>query len=114
MRMCDWRSDVCSSDLPSDLTMSLGIFGQLDHPRFLDALQATVAAADKAGKAVGILLFDPEDYKMYYDMGIRFLACGSDATFVSHGAWHFFNTLNSSDERLLGKEFVRLCSSRLS
>lgn len=80
---------------PSDLTMSLGIFGQLDHPRFLDALQAIITAATKAGKAVGILLFDPEDYKTYYDMGIRFMACGSDATFVAQGAKHMCSALNS-------------------
>ncbi len=80
---------------PSDLTMSLGIFGQLDHPRFLDALQAIITAATKAGKAVGILLFDPEDYRTYYDMGIRFMACGSDATFVAQGAKHMSSALNS-------------------
>ncbi len=80
---------------PSDLTMSLGIFGQLDHPRFLDALKAIVAAATKAGKATGILLFDPDDYKSYYDLGIRFIACGSDATFVAQGAKQMARTLNS-------------------
>ncbi|WP_373517962.1 HpcH/HpaI aldolase/citrate lyase family protein [Pricia sp.] len=80
---------------PSDLTMSLGIFGQLDHPRYLDALKAIVAAATKAGKATGILLFDPADYKTYYDMGIRFIACGSDATFVAQGAKQMAKALNS-------------------
>jgi len=71
---------------PSDLSMELGIFGQLDHPLFRDALKATVSAAGKAGKATGILLFNPDDYKTYHDLGIRFIACGSDATFVAEGA----------------------------
>lgn len=71
---------------PSDLSMSLGIFGQFDHPLFKDALKATVAAANKAGKAAGILIFNADDYKTYYDMGIRFIACGADGTFVSEGA----------------------------
>jgi 4-hydroxy-2-oxoheptanedioate aldolase len=66
--------------------MELGIFGQFDHPLFVDALKATVNAAEKAGKAAGILLFNPEDYKTYRDIGIRFIACGSDATFVTDGA----------------------------
>ena len=80
---------------PSDLSMSLGIFGQFEHPLYIDALRAIVAAATKAGKVVGILLFDPKDYKTYYDMGIRFIACGSDATFVAQGAKNMAEALNS-------------------
>lgn len=80
---------------PSDLSMSLGIFGQLDHPRYLDVLKTIVAAATNAGKATGILLFDPKDYKTYFDMGIRFMACGSDATFVAQGAKQMAKALNS-------------------
>lgn len=80
---------------PADLSMSLGIFGQLDHPRFKEAVDATVAAANKAGKATGILLFDPEDYSTYHDMGIRLIACGSDATFVANGARNIAQTLNN-------------------
>jgi 4-hydroxy-2-oxoheptanedioate aldolase len=71
---------------PADLSMSLGIFGQFDHPIFIDAVTATVNAANKAGKATGILLFNPNDYNKYYNMGIRMIACGSDATFVAEGA----------------------------
>lgn len=71
---------------PADLTMSLGIFGQFNHPLFTDALKATVDAANKAGKATGILIFNPDDYKRYYDTGIRMIACGADATFVADGA----------------------------
>ena len=71
---------------PSDLSMELGIFGQFDHPLFRDALKATVNAAQKAGKAAGILLQDPNDYRLYHEMGIRMIACGADGTFVSEGA----------------------------
>jgi len=79
---------------PSDLTMELGIFGQFDHSLFKDALKATVNAAQKAGKATGILLFNPEDYKTYHNLGIRMIACGSDATFVADGARNLANKLS--------------------
>jgi 4-hydroxy-2-oxoheptanedioate aldolase len=72
--------------VPADLSMELGIFGQFDHPTFVDALNKIVAAAKKANKAVGILFFNPDDYQRYHDLGIRFLACGADATFVAEGA----------------------------
>jgi 4-hydroxy-2-oxoheptanedioate aldolase len=66
--------------------MELGIFGQFDNPIFIDALEKINQAARKAGKATGILFFNPDDYKKYHDMGIRFIACGADATFVADGA----------------------------
>jgi 4-hydroxy-2-oxoheptanedioate aldolase len=71
---------------PADLSMELGIFGQFDNPIFIDALEKINQAARKAGKATGILFFNPDDYKKYHDMGIRFIACGADATFVADGA----------------------------
>ena len=81
---------------PSDLSMELGIFGQFDHPLFRDALKATVSAARKAGKATGILLINPDDYKIYHDLGIRFIASGSDATFVAEGARNMASKLNAA------------------
>lgn len=71
---------------PADLSMELGIFGQFDHPTFKEAVQETVNAAQKAGKSVGILFFNPQDYQRYHDLGIRLIACGADATFVAEGA----------------------------
>jgi 4-hydroxy-2-oxoheptanedioate aldolase len=71
---------------PSDLTAALGIFGQFDHPLYKDALKVTINAAQKAGKATGILLLNPDDYSTYYNLGIRIMACGSDAGFVAEGA----------------------------
>lgn len=71
---------------PADLSMELGLFGEFDHPVFIDAVQRTVAAANKAGKATGILFFNTSEYTKYHDMGIRFIACGSDGTFVTNGA----------------------------
>ncbi len=80
---------------PADLSMELGIFGQFDHPKFKDALKATVAAARNAGKATGILFFNPDDYRMYHEMGIRMIACGADATFVADGARNLAGRLKS-------------------
>lgn len=85
---------------PADLTMALGIFGQFDHPLFLDAVKATVSAAGKAGKAIGILFFNPDDYKRYHDLGIRMLACGADATFVADSARNMAGKLNTMRQSL--------------
>ena len=80
---------------PADLTMSLGIFGQFDHHLFTDAVKATVAAAQKAGKTAGILIFNPDEYTRYYELGIRMIACGADATFVAEGSRNMAGKLQS-------------------
>jgi 4-hydroxy-2-oxoheptanedioate aldolase len=80
---------------PADLTMALGIFGQFDHPRYIDAVKATVNAASKAGKATGILFFNPAEYARYSSLGIRMIACGADATFVADAARNMASTLQT-------------------
>ncbi len=43
---------------PTDLSHSLGVPGRFDDPTYLDALDRVTAAAEAAGKAAGILLYD--------------------------------------------------------
>jgi 4-hydroxy-2-oxoheptanedioate aldolase len=81
---------------PADLSMAMGIFGQFDHPQFVDALKRIVEAGQKAGKVMGILLFNPDDFEKYHQMGIRFIACGADATFVAAGARTMAKKLNDA------------------
>jgi 4-hydroxy-2-oxoheptanedioate aldolase len=71
---------------PSDLTMSMGIFGQLDHPRYQKAISDVALAAQRYNKTAGVLLLDIREYEMYQRLGYRFLACGADASFVVKGA----------------------------
>ncbi len=71
---------------PSDLSMALGVFGQLDHPLFTDAVNNIIKVAEKYDKQVGILLPNTSVLKQYYDLGIRFFAYGTDAFFISNGA----------------------------
>ena len=85
---------------PADLSMALGIFGQLDHPKFIEAEEAIIAAAKKARKAIGFLLFDPAHYEKYYKKGIRFFACGTDALFLSNGAKATVQQLNEYKSKM--------------
>ena len=71
---------------PTDLSHSMGIPGQFDDPRFLAALERVVAAADGAGKAAGILLYNMAVVPRHLDLGYRFVGLGSDGSFVSDGA----------------------------
>lgn len=81
---------------PIDLSIALNIYGQFDHPKFVKAIKATAEAAAKNGKAAGVLLQKPEEFKKYYELGFRFIASGSDSAFVLNGARKTLETLNEA------------------
>jgi 4-hydroxy-2-oxoheptanedioate aldolase len=80
---------------PADLSQSLGIFEQFDHPKFLDAVKATAEAARRFNKAAGILPKTPEDCRRYWDLGYRFIACSSDGGILNDGARRLAQSLSS-------------------
>ncbi len=71
---------------PTDLSVALDTFGQLQHPVFQKALKDVAAAAKKFGKTAGVLMQDINEYDMYAQLGYRFLACGGDSVFIMQGA----------------------------
>jgi 4-hydroxy-2-oxoheptanedioate aldolase len=71
---------------PADLSHSLGIPGQFDHPDYLAAVERTIAAAEAQGKATGILLRDTASLARHLELGFRFIGIGSDNAFVGDGA----------------------------
>lgn len=70
---------------PKDLSAALGLFGQFDHPDYLQALEVVSAACRKHGKCAGIMLNNPGELQAHLEMGYRFLGYGSDAGFVVNG-----------------------------
>ncbi len=71
---------------PTDLSHSLGVPGKFDDPTYLDALRTVTAAAEAAGKAAGILLYDPAVLARHRELGFRFIGLGADSVFVASGA----------------------------
>jgi 4-hydroxy-2-oxoheptanedioate aldolase len=71
---------------PSDLSLALGIFNQFNHPDYRRVITQVAQAAQKNGKAAGVLLQDVSEYELYYQLGFRFIACGADTSFVMRGA----------------------------
>ena len=78
---------------PADMTLAMGIFRQFDHPDYLDVLKKVDQAAKKAGKATGTIISKTGEYEKYYNLGYRFLACGSDSVFVNEGALNMVKAL---------------------
>lgn len=71
---------------PMDLSTSLGVFRQYDHPIFLDALDKTLAAARRHNRVAGILLPSVDTTRHYRDKGFRFLTAGTDVLLLKTAA----------------------------
>ncbi|WP_263770850.1 2-dehydro-3-deoxyglucarate aldolase [Propionivibrio soli] len=63
---------------PSDLAAAYGQLGNAAHPEVQDAMQRVFAAAKAHGKPAGILAPAEADARRYLEMGVTFVAVGSD------------------------------------
>jgi 2-keto-3-deoxy-L-rhamnonate aldolase RhmA len=69
---------------PYDLSCSMGIAAQLDHPRMAAARETVKQAVQKAGKALGIHETRPEVgvVQKLLEEGFRFIGCSLDTVFL--------------------------------
>ena len=71
----------------SDLTAELGISGQIDHPKVVEAYEAVGAACKAAGKALGMGgVYDQVNASRYIKLGARMVLSGSDHNYLLAGA----------------------------
>jgi 2-keto-3-deoxy-L-rhamnonate aldolase RhmA len=70
---------------PMDLSISLGIARQWDHPAFSAAVNKVVSACRKEGKAAGTLVQSEEQIERSVAVGFSFLALSSDGAMVVKG-----------------------------
>jgi 4-hydroxy-2-oxoheptanedioate aldolase len=63
---------------PHDLSLSLGIVGQLKHPQMVEAYERVIAACRKYGVAPGIHLTEMDQAKEWLSKGMRFFTFQND------------------------------------
>ena len=80
---------------PYDLSGSMDLTGQIDHPRVQDAVQRVLAACKKHKKAAGIHVVpvNPDLADKYIDDGFTFIALSLDSVILRDGC-----------NRMLGKK----------
>lgn len=71
---------------PMDLTLSLGVVGQIHHARMDEAMTAILRACERAGVASGFHTTDVEFLRKWRRAGARFLTFGSDLGFLTSAA----------------------------
>jgi len=75
---------------PVDLSISLGVPMQFEHPRFQEAIRAVIAAGRAAGKPLGTAVYggdpyNPETYQRFLDQGFTLLLVGGDEWMLHAG-----------------------------
>ena len=64
---------------PYDLSTSMGISGELDHPLLLDAIKQVIRLAQTHDVPLGCYVNDFESGEQWLSLGIQLIACGNDA-----------------------------------
>jgi 2-dehydro-3-deoxyglucarate aldolase/4-hydroxy-2-oxoheptanedioate aldolase len=78
-----------------DLTASMGIPGQFDHPRFLEAMDALTDCCSLHNVAAGFLPPTPESAAHWIHKGFRMISVGSDIGIFLDGVRNFRQSLLS-------------------
>ena len=85
---------------PLDLSVSLGITGQMQHPDFRAAVRQVMDACRAHGKSPGILLPGADMIAAAVEDGFRFLAAGSDGSAVAAGMKSLVSAFAAAKPRL--------------
>lgn len=72
----------------NDLSVGLGIAGQMDHPKVHDAYMRVIKACQTNGVSVGVggLGGWPDLIRQYLELGAGYVSTGNDITFLSNAA----------------------------
>lgn len=84
---------------PFDLSISLGIPGQINHPIEKEAIEKIASACKKHNKIAGILMFDQPLLQHWINKDFRFAVYSSDITMIADAASEAVKELKNSVQR---------------
>jgi 4-hydroxy-2-oxoheptanedioate aldolase len=67
---------------PVDLSHSLGVPGQIDHPRVVEKVDGLIAKAQQLSLATAIFTPSPAGAKKWIEKGVKLVALGVDTDFL--------------------------------
>ena len=71
---------------PGDMSFSMGLRGDMAHPRVTEAMERVVEVARKHGKFPGRIATSPDDLRLSIDQGFQFIQTLSDLNLMAMGA----------------------------
>jgi len=78
---------------PADLSVSLGLPGEFEHPKMVQAIQRVIDACDRAGVAAGAHMPNVDLLRFWRQRGMRCLVCSTDSAFMLSAARDCANAL---------------------
>ncbi len=81
---------------PYDLSASLGLMGQVDHPRVVEAIDHVTQAVQKKGLKLGIFGVTPAAVIPYFQKGYTFVVSGVDTVLLGQGARSVLNEMKNA------------------
>ena len=82
---------------PADLSASMGLVGQIMHPRVMDLMTRAAQRCHALGMPIGSIGVEPEVVARYRAVGYDFLAINSDLGLFMQGALRSIHALRSRD-----------------
>ncbi len=66
----------------ADLSQSLGLLGQFDHPKLRESVRSALHAVRNQGKIAGMLIGTVDEAREWLDEGVQILCCGVDIPLI--------------------------------
>jgi 2-keto-3-deoxy-L-rhamnonate aldolase RhmA len=80
---------------PYDLSASMGLPGQIDHPKVKAAIQHVAERCKAAGMPIGIFGLTAEALQPYIEQGFRFIVAGVDTVLLGNAARRLLDQLRN-------------------
>jgi 2-keto-3-deoxy-L-rhamnonate aldolase RhmA len=80
---------------PYDLSASMGLPGQIDHPDVQAAIQHVAEVCKAAGMPIGIFGLTADAVQPYIEQGFRFIVAGVDTVMLGNSARQLLDQLRN-------------------
>ena len=80
---------------PYDLSQSMGVPGQINHPEVINAMKNVIDKAKQRNIVVGTFVETPEDLKMWKDLGVLYLSYKVDVGIFYDACKLTYNSLKN-------------------
>jgi 4-hydroxy-2-oxoheptanedioate aldolase len=81
---------------PYDLSQSLGVTGQIEHPRVLKEIENLISRCRTTGKYIGIFTESIDGARRYKEMGVKYISFSVDIGIFAESCTRIIGELRSS------------------
>jgi 4-hydroxy-2-oxoheptanedioate aldolase len=87
---------------PTDLSVALGVHGQVKHPKVLETVETLARKAIAGGKVAGTISRNVDDFNYWRDRGVRYHITGA-SQLLAEAAIRFASTIHAAEAARMAK-----------